>query len=96
LFFWNKHIRDKELIALSKGLSAISKIECLKADFGNYPEITNYGVSYFLETLKKFNLKRFSFSVGTSEVHSTKNINDKMIIGLLKLLGKMKSLEHLA
>jgi hypothetical protein len=96
LFFWNKHIRDKELILLSKGLNSIHSIESLKADFGNYPEITNYGLSYFLDTLKKFKLKKFSFSVGTSEVNSTKNINDKMIIGLLKLLKKMPSLEELA
>lgn len=50
LFFWNKHIRDKELITLSKGLNSIHSIESLKADFGNYPEITNYGLSYFLDT----------------------------------------------
>ena len=80
LFFWNKHIKDKELVKISKGLGAIKSIEILRADFGNYPEITNYGLSYLLETLQKFNLKQLSFSVGASEVHATKNINDKMII----------------
>lgn len=96
LFFWNKHIKDKELITISKGLKAISQIEYLRADFGNYPEITNYGLSYFLETLQKFNLKHFSFSVGTSEVHTTRNINDKMIIELIKCQKQMKTLKQLA
>ena len=95
LFFWNKHIKDKELVQLSKGLRAIKSIHTLRADFGNYPEITNYGMSYFFETLKTFNLKKLSMSVGTSELYSSRHVDDVMMIHLIKLLVKMKTITHL-
>lgn len=96
LFFWNKHIKDKDFVQLSKGLRAIKYIDTLRADFGNYPEITNYGMSYFFETLQKFNLRKLSLSVGTSELYSSRHINDNMVIHLIKLLVKMKTVTHLA